>query len=139
MILFFIKLEFPAPIGVPTLLFILSIEGVVIFGELERTTLEFPVAAWTPVPPFATGKTPMTEDARLTKVHEGVPPVTDKTFPEDPIATRLAAPAAPPEIISPTEFIGFTSAEVQVGDEEPAEVRTVPLAPGAKTAKLEPM
>ena len=104
--------------------FIVSINGVTIVGEPDRTTLVDPVLVVTPVPPFATGRA--VPDKVTAKVPElvigepemdrkvgtviatevtvpevagaaqvGTPPATVKTFPVDPIASReFVAPDA---------------------------------------------
>ena len=52
-------------------------------GDADRTTLPVPVLVVTPVPPFATGKVPVTPAVRLIWLHEGAadaPPET-KAYP----------------------------------------------------------
>jgi len=82
-----------AEVGVPKI-------GVTNVGEVDNTLLPEPVEVVTPVPPFATGRVPVTLDAKLTNVVEvvPVPPLAIANVPAKVTAPEVAKEGVKPVV-----------------------------------------
>ena len=73
--------------------------------------------------------------------HAGTPPVTVRICPLVPVGSLVAAPAAPPVIISPRVVIGLAKPEAGVVHEgiPVAKVKTCPFEPTPNLDKVPPL